>query len=212
MDKKPIGFYNYTVILTYIGMLSGFLGISCVMNGKVYTALICLMVAGICDMFDGAIASTMKNRTADEKYFGIQIDSLSDLICFGVLPAVIVIKLCDNNEKAFAVAGLFVLAGLIRLAYYNVDEMNRQKVSTEAREYFCGLPITSSAIILPFIMLMCDRFSLRKNIASLITLAVVGILFITPLKIKKPKIIGKIAMALCGILEFVFLIIGFADV
>lgn len=211
MDRKPIGFYNYTVVLTYIGMLSGFLGISCVMSGKVHTALICLMFAGICDMFDGAIASTMV-RTADEKCFGIQIDSLSDLICFGVLPAVIVLKICDNNEKAFAVAGLYVLCGLIRLAYYNVDEQNRQKGTTESREYFSGLPITTSAIILPFILLISDKLKFKKDLASLITIAVVAILFITPLRIKKPKIIGKIAMALCGTLEFVFLLMGLGDV
>ena len=47
------------------------------------------MIAGLCDMFDGKIASTME-RTRQEKRFGVQIDSLSDLICFGVLPALIV--------------------------------------------------------------------------------------------------------------------------
>ena len=51
-------------------------------------SLICLMLAGVCDMFDGTIASTKKDRTRDERTFGIQIDSLSDIICFGVLPAV----------------------------------------------------------------------------------------------------------------------------
>ena len=58
-------------------------------------ALLCLMFAGFCDMFDGKIASTMK-RTKQEKRFGIQIDSLSDLICFGALPALIVFHLSIN--------------------------------------------------------------------------------------------------------------------
>ena len=90
-----IGFYNYTVILTYLGLLSGFGGILCASNGNLKAAIVLLLVAGFCDMFDGKIASTMK-RTKAEKRFGIQIDSLSDLICFGVLPAVICFY-CTNE-------------------------------------------------------------------------------------------------------------------
>lgn len=57
-----LGFYNYTVILTYIGMLVGFSGVTFALNGDPKTAMICLMVAGVCDMFDGKIAST-RSRT-----------------------------------------------------------------------------------------------------------------------------------------------------
>ena len=79
-----LGVYNYTVILTYIGMLTGFTGITCAIHNDLKGALICLMIAGVCDMFDGKIASTME-RTREEERFGIQIDSFSDLICFGVV-------------------------------------------------------------------------------------------------------------------------------
>ena len=85
-----IGYYNYTVILTYVGMLFGFAGITYVGSGNLKMALICLLMAGLCDMFDGKVAST-RERTKQEKRFGVQIDSLSDLICFGGLPAVIVV-------------------------------------------------------------------------------------------------------------------------
>ena len=71
-----IGFYNYTVILTYVGMLSGFMGIVSAWSGNLKMALLCLIFAGVCDMFDGKIASTMK-RTKQEKRFGVQIDSLA---------------------------------------------------------------------------------------------------------------------------------------
>ena len=84
-----LGFYNYTVILTYLGMLIAFSGITFAINGDMHNALICLLLAGVCDMFDGKIAST-KERTRQEKRFGIQIDSLSDLIAFGVLPALLI--------------------------------------------------------------------------------------------------------------------------
>ena len=83
MKRKLIGYYDYTVILTYLGMLFAFSGILMVIGEDYWDAVFCLMLAGICDMFDGAVAAT-KVRTDSEKRFGIQIDSLSDLISFGV--------------------------------------------------------------------------------------------------------------------------------
>ena len=81
-EKKTglIGFYNYTVVLTYIGMWIGFLGVMLAIKDRYVGSLICLMLAGVCDMFDGTIASTKKDRTRDERTFGIQIDSLSDIL------------------------------------------------------------------------------------------------------------------------------------
>ena len=67
----------------------GVSGILAAMNGSPYSALLCLMVSGLLDAFDGRIARTKKNRTEQEKRFGIQIDSLNDVVCFGVLPGVI---------------------------------------------------------------------------------------------------------------------------
>ena len=86
-----ISFYNYTVILTYISLVSSVIGmlLACGLCGgepRPTYAIICLMVSGLCDMFDGKIARTKKDRTDDEKKFGIQIDSLCDAVCFGVLP------------------------------------------------------------------------------------------------------------------------------
>ena len=84
---KLIGFYDYTVILTYVSAVSAVLGIVCASKGSFTAAVVCLMVAGICDGFDGTVAKTKKNRTEDEKAFGIQLDSLCDVISYGVFPA-----------------------------------------------------------------------------------------------------------------------------
>lgn len=82
-----LGVYNYTVLLTYIGMLTG-PHRHRLRHGRTdpMGAAVPCFLAGLCDMFDGKIASTKKDRTPQEKRFGVQIDSLSDLICFGVLP------------------------------------------------------------------------------------------------------------------------------
>ena len=74
---KFIGFYNYTVILTYISFISGIIGMKLAFEGRTGMAICCLMVSGVCDMFDGVVARTKKNRTADEKNFGIPYSKTS---------------------------------------------------------------------------------------------------------------------------------------
>ena len=84
-----LGIYDYTVILTYISLGISVFGITRALEGDFKVAIFCLALSGLCDMFDGKIARTKKNRTDDEKNFGIQIDSLCDVVCFGIFPAMI---------------------------------------------------------------------------------------------------------------------------
>ena len=97
-----IGVYNYTVIATYLSLLSSVLGIYFGCSGRTFSALLCLMLSGALDAFDGKIASMKKDRTVQEKRFGIQLDSLCDLVCFGVLPCVIGYS---GNEELLVCAG-----------------------------------------------------------------------------------------------------------
>ena len=86
-----IGFYDYTVILTYLSLMSGTIGIMLCLNGMghPYLGMFFLLFSGLCDTFDGKVARSKKDRTTQMKKFGIQIDSLSDLIAFGMLPSCI---------------------------------------------------------------------------------------------------------------------------
>lgn len=208
-SKKLLGFYNYTVVLTYIGMVIGCCGIMFAMEGCSHQALFCLMIAGLCDMFDGTVASTKKDRTKDEKMFGIQIDSLSDLLCFGMLPASIVYSMNNTASRwVMAIPCFFVLCGLIRLAYFNVDEANRQRQTSEGRQYYQGLPITSSALVLPAVFEVCVYCNLPMFYVGLGTLVVIGIAYILPFRLKKIHTCGKIVMIVLGIVEFVLLVKG----
>ena len=184
--KGLIGYYNYTVVLTYIGMLSGFTGIISVLENNIERAVICLVISGICDMFDGTVAST-KKRTRQEKDFGIQIDSLSDLICFGVLPATLSYGLNRENRIACVISAVYVLCALIRLAYYNVDEQERQLQTEESRKYYLGMPVTLSSFFVPLIFLTLGN---SENLSTIVmcALAVMALLFILPFRVKKPKL------------------------
>ena len=208
--QKLLGYYNYTVILTYIGMLTGFAGIVNAFSGNIFGALICLMVSGFCDMFDGAIASTM-TRTDREKSFGIQIDSLSDLICFGVLPAVIVYNLNSSNLFIMALCSVYVLCALIRLAYFNVDEQERQENSSGRREVYYGLPVTLSALFLPLAH-GADSLLYRRSIGATSSLVLMSLLFLLPFPLRKPRLAGKILVIMCGILEVGFVVLAFNGV
>lgn len=200
-----LGFYNYTVILTYVGMLTSFLGIIFAIDGSILQALLCLMISGFCDMFDGRVASTMK-RTRSEKNFGIQIDSLSDLICFGVLPAVIVHTLSPRGIIVSCICGLYLLCALVRLAYFNVDEAERQEQTESVREVYRGLPVTSAALILPLLFCAARIPGYPIKAVAAVVLLLTAIAFVTPFRIKKPALPGKLAMSLVGVSELVLLL------
>ena len=151
---KFIGFYDYTVVLTYLSLISSILGIKFAYEGKSGAAICCLVISGICDMFDGVVARTKKNRTTDEKNFGIQLDSLCDVVCFGVFPAVFLYFNGVDSVPGVAMLIFYVLCGVIRLAFFNVLEIKRQTNESGCAKAYRGLPITSSAIALPFFYLL----------------------------------------------------------
>jgi CDP-diacylglycerol--serine O-phosphatidyltransferase len=146
---KLIGFYDYTVILTYLSLISGVVGMYFASQNKLTVAICCLLFSGFCDMFDGVVARSKKNRTADEKSFGIQLDSLCDVVCFGVFPAVILFFSGVDSIGGIAILVLYVLCALIRLAFFNVLETKRQQTEDGCAKSYRGLPVTSAAIIFP---------------------------------------------------------------
>ena len=202
-----VGFYNYTVILTYIGVVSAVLGVGLSMYGRTSMAVVCLMVSGFCDLFDGSIART-RARTINEKKFGIQIDSLADLVCFGILPAAIGFSIGMTRWYEAAVLIVYVLAALIRLAYYNVTEDEIEFCENGKRVYYDGLPVTTIAILIPMIYtlrpVMKNGFLLLYALCLLMT----AIAFLVKVKVRKLGMKGMIAAAFCGLAVLALLIAG----
>ena len=212
-----LGFYNYTVWLTYLSLLSGGVGICMAFLNHPLIAVLCLIISGICDMFDGTIARTKKDRTHEEKVYGIQIDSLSDLICFGVLPVVIGYSIGLNQLYIIPVYALFILFGMIRLSYYNVLELGRMKkneegedgvieieedkVKKEKKKYFIGLPITTSAIVMPLLFLLWNIVSVDNfRWIYLAFLSFIGIMYVIKIKIPKPNFVVSIIFTILGVI------------
>ena len=226
-----IGFYDYTVILTYLSLVFGMTGILVCLHGigHPFIGVFFLMAGGLCDAFDGRVARTKKNRTSAQIAFGIQIDSLADLVSFGVLPPCIGvamlrvskrftdsphIRLAGDSDKRilypillFAIAVIYVLAALIRLAYFNVLEEERQKTESGCRASYIGLPVTSAALIFPSVMLV--QYITKADITLLYfgALLVTAALFVSKIKVVKPQLRGILIMLGFGAVEFILLLL-----
>lgn len=182
-----IGFYDYTVVLTYISLACTVFGMTQAIDGRFRIAITCLALSGLCDMFDGKIARTKKNRTSDEKLFGVQIDSLCDVVCFGIFPATICYVLGVRGIFGGLAIAYYCICSVIRLGFFNVLETNRQREEDGANKFYHGLPITTMAIVLPLLFLL--NFCVSQctfRLILLVTLLIVGTLFIVNFKLKKP--------------------------
>ncbi len=226
-----IGFYDYTVILTYMSLLSAGIGIFVTLSGSgdPYWGTFFLLFCGLCDAFDGQVARTKKNRTQMEKDFGIQIDSLCDVIAFGVLPACIGMALVRTSPMLieifgapkdniplravcfalYAVLVLYILAALIRLAYFNVTEEERQRTEGGVRRTYTGLPVTTSALIFPSIMLLQYITTIDLAIIYFPVTLITGFLFLSKIQIPKPHLRGILVMIGIGLLECILLVLFF---
>jgi len=184
-----IGFYDYTVILTFVSLFSAVMGIIQAFHSHFTIAVICVFISGFCDAFDGMVARTKKNRTEDEKMYGIQLDSLCDVISFGVGPALICYLMGVNGFLGTLCVFIYSLCALIRLAFFNVLEEKRQKEEDGINKYYRGLPVTSISIIFPIIYIFKAFVSENVFISILyLMLIIVAFLFIFDFKIKKPNL------------------------
>lgn len=203
-----IGYYNYTVILTYLSLISALFGTHLAFRGEPVGALICLLLCGAFDSFDGMVARTKKGRTEEEKKFGIQIDSLVDMFSFGIFPAIIGYTMGLNGWLWFAIFALYAICAVSRLGYFNVAEEMRQKETTEKRKYYQGLPVTSSSLIFPAVYLLKAAVGLgtMQGIYGIMML-VAALAFVIDFKVIKPGLKGILAMGVVGVFIFIGLIL-----
>lgn len=216
-----LGVHDYTVILTYISVGFATLGIlSGTTEHDIIVSATCLLICGVLDAFDGKVARTKKNRTEYERKFGIQIDSLSDVIAFGILPARIGAALIINSEKFASLPAyirllfhivivFYVISGVARLAHFNVTEDERQQQEKGLRKYYTGVPITGAVFPFPFLVYLQYALGIDLTIVYLVLIALGAYLYVSELKIKKLNMKQIITLIICGILVAAFLIVLF---
>lgn len=128
-------------LLTLANLFSGFVSIIYSAQGDFKNAAIFILLGAFFDMFDG-ITARLVNAASE---FGVELDSLCDTVTFGVAPSFMLYNAAflDSGQSGMLLSALPALAGVVRLARFNV-----QLTSLEDKSYFTGLPIPSSALVL----------------------------------------------------------------
>lgn len=190
-EKKKlrfIGVYDYTVILTLLSLASAVIGMTRAMQDHFRLAIFLLALCGLFDAFDGKVARTKKDRTDMEKMYGIQLDSLVDVISFGAFPVMLCHLMGMRTVLDIALLAVYAVCGVTRLAYFNVLEAERQMNPKGEEKVFHGLPITSISVILPLTFLISFAITRIDFIVILrVVMAVTAFLFVFDFKMKKPK-------------------------
>ena len=181
--KKIVGFWNPSVILTYIGMSIAILGMFLAVNEMINFSFICLVLCGICDLFDGMVARKFK-RNEDEKAFGIELDSLVDVLSFIALPVTIFMSIGFNSPLHLIIYIIYSIAGIARLGYFNVVTAD----GDGPVKYYSGLPITYAALVFSLMYLTVNILgSDAFMIVYTLSMVAVTVLEVLKIKIAKPK-------------------------
>ena len=114
-------------------------------------------------------------------------DFLCDVVSFGIFPALWSYCMGMKSALGIGILILYTTGGVIRLGYFNVMEEKRQQKTEEARTSYSGLPITSIAIILPLAAMAGLLWKRQACLLLHITMLAVGILFVTRIRVPKPK-------------------------
>jgi CDP-diacylglycerol---serine O-phosphatidyltransferase len=154
-DGKPYrGTYIVPNLFTTANLFAGFFGIVNAINGKFELAAMAILFSCLFDILDGKVARLTKATSR----FGLEYDSLADLVAFGVGPGLLVYlwALRPYGRLGWLAAFVFVACGALRLARFNVQ------VGTVSSKYFVGLPIPGGATMLATTVLFLDGWEISS--------------------------------------------------
>lgn len=180
-------------LISLLGLMSALAGIYFAIVGVFPAAMIGLIWAVVFDWLDGSVARRMPNRTGEQAQFGAQLDSLIDVVSFGVAPAVVLMSVGGFAPQFLPGAAVIVAASVIRLAYFNVFGL----IDTST---YRGLALDNNVIIL--VLLFTIESQLNGAVfgtvvyAVLVTLAALNIADIRTPKLGGVWLYALIAYAL----------------
>lgn len=199
------GIYILPNLFTSLNVFCGFFAVILSIEGNFRLAASVIVIAGLCDGLDGKIA----RATRTSSRFGVEYDSLADLVSFGIAPALMFYlwAMTPLGRLGWLAGFLFTICGALRLARFNTQS------GTGSNEFFVGLPIPAAAGMLATTVLFCDRLLLTDSIPPvLFLLPMYGLSFLMVSTIryhsfKKPHLFRRINFnVLVGvILVFIFI-------
>jgi CDP-diacylglycerol---serine O-phosphatidyltransferase len=158
--RKRKSIYILPNLLTSVSLFAGFYSIVATIDKKFTYAAIAILISGIFDSLDGRVA----RLTGSMSKFGVEYDSLSDLIAFGVAPGLLAYMwaLKGYGRFGWVAAFLFVACGALRLARFNVQ------VDTAQKKHFLGLPIPAAASVIATSVLFYSEMGYRGELKSIV--------------------------------------------
>lgn len=183
-----IGYYSLANAVTLFGLISASMSCFLAASGakNIKFAVLMLFFACICDLFDGRIARSNPNRSEHQQFYGIQLDSLCDMVSFGIAPCFIAFSMGFNGVLDVIIYLIFIVCGAVRLAYFNTLAND---APGKSMKYYRGVPIPVSCFFITLLVLLSTFIPASVNvwIVRLIMLAL-GICFVLNIKIKKPPL------------------------
>jgi len=160
--RRKQGVYILPSLLTTISLFAGFYGIIEAINGHPEKTIIAILIAAFMDGLDGCIARLTNTVTV----FGAEYDSLSDLVTFGIAPAILAFTytLKPLGRLGFLAAFLYVACGALRLARFNTQA---KKINLN---YFIGLPIPAAAISIILTINICRQWQFSAGVTQFVIL------------------------------------------
>ncbi|BDV43508.1 CDP-diacylglycerol--serine O-phosphatidyltransferase [Geotalea uraniireducens] len=183
------GIYILPNLFTTGSLFAGFYGMVATMNGDFKSAALWILASSIFDGLDGKVA----RLTGTSSKFGVEYDSLADLVSFGVAPGLLMYKwaLQPFGRLGWLAAFLFVVCGALRLARFNVQ------VNTVENKRFVGLPIPAAASMVSATVLLFYHFgwpSSYKKVAILVLIYLLAFLMVSNFRyysFKDPELIKR---------------------
>jgi CDP-diacylglycerol--serine O-phosphatidyltransferase len=197
------GIYLLPNLLTTGAMFAGFFAVIAGMGGDFRSACIAIIVAMFLDGLDGRVARMTKTQSA----FGAEYDSLSDMLAFGVAPALICFSwsLSQLGNIGWTAAFVYVACAALRLARFNVQ------LGTTDKKYFVGLASPSAAGVVVFMVWTFHEYQLESNAFIAIITAIVtflsGILMVVNIRYYSFKDLDRNRVPFVVMLAFIMIIV-----
>lgn len=160
-------------VFTFINLSLGIISILLCFNNKTGAASFCILLAALLDRYDGKVA----RKLGVACILGKELDSLSDLVSFGVAPAILAWKLSlvDFGIISYFLVLVFPICGAYRLARFNVTEFNN---------VYMGVPITIAGALMGLDALVSIRTGAHPGFTAIFML-LLSYLMVSSIKIKK---------------------------
>lgn len=185
--SRFLGIYDWTVLLTYVSLCFGILGSCMAISGRLANAMECLVLTALFEKLNEKFErAKFAKCDAEEHRYGTHADSLTNLICFGVLPCAIgyAVGLCSIIHMVFYT--FYIISVVVRLAYFNAK---KESAEDSSKKYHIGLSVLSIAVLLPVLYLFKDALGSIYQLIMTCIYPIAGISYISSFRIRKIKVL-----------------------